>query len=248
MTATRKTSKKNEVTAAPEVQAPTLETSAAQTVSTDAPKAPSEQDPTYIARMTALRAHRLAATSDDMGRVLSGRGVFGFTPVVNAEIDRMGIDTAQVFATDRNPKVIKRFIQFVHGVIAKDFKAIDATSARILYAMKLAGTYSLTTDALAYLVSSSLKAGTVSPETRGVSSRVVSRLFAGVGRTTAPTQISRSVGDNGFMQLSGMTDAPKGKQNREYKLNPGHPLVTAFFATVEGATEGQLGEMTGEGA
>jgi len=204
---------------------------------------------TFEARMSALRAHRLAATSDDMGKVL-GQGkkasVFEFTAAVNTAIDSYGIDTAEIFAADRNPKVIKRFVQFIHGINARDFKSIDKTSAKILYSMKLAGDHALTTDALAYLVSGSIKEGKVSPESRGVSTRVVSRLFGVVGQTTAPTQISRSVGDNGFMQLCGMTSAPKGKQNRAYVLNLDHALVKEFFAVVEGATDGQLSEMTGE--
>jgi hypothetical protein len=206
---------------------------------------------TYAQRIEALRAHRLAATSDDMSKVLGGgrkSSVFAFTEAVNAAVDRFGIDTSAIFATDRNPKVIKRFVQFVHGINARDFKAIDKTSAKVLYAMKLAGEHTLTTDALAYLVSGSVKEGKVSPETRGVSSRVASRLFGSVGQTTAPTQISRSVGDNGFMQLAGMTSAPKGKQNRAYTLNEAHPLVREFFAVIEGATDGQLSEMVGDDA
>lgn len=206
---------------------------------------------TYIARIAALRAHRLASTSDDMLKVL-GHGkkasVFEFTEAVNATIDAWGIDTSAIFATDRNPKCIKRFVQFVHGVNAKDYKSIDATTARILYAMKLAGDYSLTTDALALLCTGKVKPDAIAPETRGVSRRVLGKLFRSVGLTTAPTQISRSVGDNGFLQLAGATSAPKGKQNRPYVLNPEHAMVRAFFATVEGATDAQLEEMTGEGA
>jgi hypothetical protein len=206
---------------------------------------------TFLARVETLRAHRLASTSDDMHKVLGmGRkaSVFEFTEAVNATIDAWGIDTAQIFATDRNPKCIKRFVQFVHGVNAKDFKAIDATTARILYAMKLAGDYSLTTDALAHICTGKLKPDATAPELRGVSRRVIGKLFRSVGLTTAPTQISRSVGDNGFLQLAGATDAPKGKQNRPYVLNPAHPMVTAFFATVEGGTDAQLETLTGEGA
>lgn len=202
---------------------------------------------TYETRLAALRAHRLATTSDDMNKVLGGgrkASVFCFTEAVNAAVDTYGIDTSAIFAADRNPKVIKRFVQFMHGVIARDFKSIDKTSAKILYSMKLAGEHALTTDALAYLVSGSVKEGKTSPESRGVSTRVVSRLFGSVGQTTAPTQISRSVGDNGFMQLAGMTAAPKGKQNRAYVLNESHPLVREFFAVVEGATDGQLDELT----
>lgn len=202
---------------------------------------------TYATRLATLSAHRLAESSADMLKVL-GKGkrasAFEFTEQVNATVDAWGIDTTAIFATDRNPKVIKRFVQFVHGVNARDFKSIDKTTAKILYAMRLAGDFTLTTDALAFIVSGKLKPDATSPETRGVSTRVVSRLFGNVGLTTTPTQISRSVGENGFLQLAGATAAPAGKVNRSYTLNAAHPMVSAFFATVEGATEGQLDELT----
>lgn len=175
--------------------------------------------------------------------------VFEFTPAVNAQIDAWGVDTGAIFATDRNPKCIKRFVQFVHAVVSggdEGARNVDRTTAKILYAMKLAGDYSLTTDALAYIVSGKIKPDAVSPETRGVSSRVVGKLFGSVGVTTAPTQISRSVGDNGFLQLAGATSAPRGKQNRAYALNPGHPMVCAFFAMVERLTDAQIERIAGD--
>lgn len=203
----------------------------------------------FAQRLATLTAHRLADTSADLAKIL-GKGkrasAFEFTAAVSSAVDAWGIDTRAIFATDRNPKVIKRFIQFVHGVNAKDYKAIDKTTAKILYAMKLAGSYALTTDALAYIVSGAKKPDATSPETRGVSTRVVSRLFGHVGMTTAPTQISRSVGENGFLQLAGATSAPAGKQNREYVLNTEHPMVRAFFATLEGATDAQLDALAGD--
>jgi hypothetical protein len=204
----------------------------------------------FADRLSTLRAHRLAASSADLAKIL-GQGkkasVFEFTQSVSSACDDMGIDTAQIFATDRNPKVIKRFIQFVHGINARDYKSIDKTTAKILYAMRLAGEHALTTDALAYIVSGKVRPTSDAPETRGVSTRTVSRLFGHVGATTAPTQISRSVGDNGFLQLCGATSADRGKVNRPYTLNAAHPMVTRFFAVVEGATDGQLSEITGQG-
>lgn len=235
---------------APVIETPAIEApvvvALSNTTSNNTPTVEAPAD-TFAQRLSALKGHRLAATSDDMHKVLGGgrkASCFEFTASINATIDAMGIDTASIFAPDRNPKVIKRFIQFVYGVNAGDFKAIDKTSAKILYAMKLAGEHALTNDALAYIVSGKLSTGKTAPESRGVSTRVVARLFGSVGQTTAPTQISRSVGDNGFMQLCGMTAAPTGKQNRAYVLNEGHALVKKFFATVEGATEGQLDTLT----
>lgn len=229
--------------------APTSEPATVAPVPTSAPvfTTPAEYKPdnsaSYAARRALLRSHRLAKTSADLSSILGDRGHFAFTERVNDAICAMGIQTDAIFAPDRNPKVIKRFIQFVHGVNAKDFTAIDFTSAKILYALKLAGQYQLTTDALQYIVSGAMKPG-ANPETRGVSARVIGRLFGAVGATTAPTQISRSVGDNGFMQLAGMTSAPTHTQNRAYSLNPNHALVKKFFECVESATSGQLDELT----
>ena len=205
----------------------------------------------FVVRMGMLKGHRLASTSADLNKILGGgkkASVFEFTQAVSTACDNFAIDTTQIFARDRNPKVIKRFIQFVHGINAKDFKAIDRTTAKILYSMKLSAPFALTTDALAYLVSGALKGGKTSPESRGVSTRVVGKLFGAVGVTTAPTQISRSVGENGFLQIMGATSAPAGKQNREYVLNESHPLVVKFFQVVEGATDEQIDTIAGEGA
>lgn len=204
----------------------------------------------FTARMGMLRDHRLAATSADLGKIL-GQGkkasCFEFTQSVSTACDSLGIDTTAIFATDRNPKVIKRFIQFVHGINAGDYKAIDRTTAKILYAMRLALPHALTTDALAYLVSSKVRANAEAPEARGISTRVVNRLFGQVGATTAPTQISRSVGENGFLTLAGAVTSDAGKVNRPYALNESHPLVTMFFATLERATDAQLDAVAGTG-
>lgn len=201
----------------------------------------------FTARIEALRAHRLAGSSADMQSVLglgkSGESsVFAFTVAVNEAIDKMKIDTGSIFATDRNPKVIKRFIQFIHAVNAKDYKAIDNTTATIIYALQLAGDNPLTVDALHY-IGAGLKGGKISPETRGVSRTAVNKLFGRVGLSTIPTQASRTVGKNGFLQLSGATVGEPGKQNQNVKLNATHPLIVAFNTCMNAATESQIDEM-----
>jgi hypothetical protein len=204
----------------------------------------------FESRRALLQSHRLAATSADFAKIL-GHGkkasVFEFTLAVSQACDAMGVNTDAIFATDRNPKVVKRFVQFMHGINAKDYKAIDKTTAKILYAMRLAGEHALTTDALAYIVSGRVRPTSEAPETRGVSTRVVSRLFGHVGATTAPTQISRSVGENGFLTLAGAVTSDAGKVNRPYTLNAAHEMVARFFAVIEGATDGQLDAVTGQG-
>lgn len=201
---------------------------------------------TYAARVDMLKGHRLAATSADMRAVLTNdKSAFHFSESVNAKIDELGIDPAPIFAPDRNPKAIKRFIQFVHAINAKEYKQIDVTTATIVYALHLTGESPLTTDALHYLAAG-LKAGKVSPETRGVNRSTVSRLFGRVGLSTVPTQASRTVGKNGFLQLIGATVGEPGKQNQAVRLNPTHPLIVAFFAVMNAATAGQIDDMVGD--
>jgi hypothetical protein len=204
----------------------------------------------FTARYNALCAHRLAPAqkgadaSKDIEAVISTNksSVFQFTAAVNEAIDRMGIDTTQIFATDRNPKVIKRFIQFVHAIIALDYKQIDNTTATIIYALQIAGDNPLTTDALHY-IGAGLKAGRISPETRGVSRLAANKLFGRVGLSTIPTQASRTVGKNGFLQLAGATTGEPGKQNQAVKLNKSHPLILAFDACMSKASAANIDEM-----
>lgn len=197
--------------------------------------------------VATLKAHRLASTSADMNAVLGGAksaSVFEYTESVHSTVHAWGIDTTQIFAIDRNPKVIKRFIQFVHGVNAKDYKAIDSVTATIIYALHLTGGNPLTVDALQYL-GAGLAAGRISPETKGVNRSTVSRLFGSVGLSTVPTQTSRTVGKNGFLQLAGATVGEPGKHNQNVTLNADHPMIKAFFETMSAATDAQVELVTG---
>lgn len=211
-------------------------------------KKTTKQSRSFADVIAQLSAHRLAESSADMQAVLGktkSASVFTYTEAVHNKVTEWGIDTGALFAVDRNPKAIKRFVQFVHGVIARDYKAIDKTTAIIIYSLQLSGGSPLTTDALHYL-GAGLKEGKVSPETKGISRRVVSRLFGAVGLSTIPTQTSRTVGRNGFLQLVGATNGEPGKQNQNVTLNAAHPLIAAFFETMNAATEGQISEMVGE--
>ena len=199
---------------------------------------------TFEARMTMLKNHRLAATSKDLESILSGGGKFGFCEKVNTEIDKMGIDTTAIFATDRNPKVIKRFIQCVYSIGAGTVSDIDITTATIIYALHLAGENPLTIDALHY-IGAGLKSGKVSPETKGVNRTTVNKIFGRVWLSTIPTQASRTVGKNGFLQLMGATTGEPGKQNQNVRLNTSHPLIVKFFSVMNNATQGQIDSMVG---
>ena len=102
----------------------------------------------------------------------------------------------------------------------------------------------LTTDALHYL-GAGIKEGKTSPETRGISRRTLSKLFGAVGLSTIPTQASRTVGKNGFLQLTGATVGEPGKQNQKVLLNPDHPMIRAFFECMNAATDSQIDAVTG---
>lgn len=197
----------------------------------------------FATRTAQLNAHRLAATSDDLNAILKNeKSAFFFSQAVSDTIDTMGIDTAQIFAIDRNPKVIKRFIQMVHALNAKDYKNVDVTTATIIYALHLSGDNPLTTDALHY-IGAGLASGKISPETRGVSRTTVNKIFGRVGLSTVPTQASRTVGKNGFLQLCGATTGEPGKKNQNVKLNHSHPLIVKFFDVMGKATTGQIDDM-----
>lgn len=201
---------------------------------------------TFQTRKNLLEKHNLAATSADLKAVLTNeKSPFHWCESVNAKIDEWGIDPTPVFAVDRNPKAIKRFIQFVHAIDAKQYKQVDLTTCTILYALHLAGDNPLTVDALHY-IGAGLKSGKISPETRGVSRQTVQKLFGRVGLSTIPTQTSRSVGANGFLQLVGATVGEPRKPNQSVRLVNTHPMVTAFFDLMNKASQAQIDEMIGD--
>lgn len=201
----------------------------------------------FATRTAQLKSHRLAATSADLNSILKVEtSPFFFSQGVSDKIDELSIDTAQIFATDRNPKVIKRFIQLVSALRAKEYKNIDVTTATIIYALHLSGDNPLTIDALHY-IGAGLASGKISPETRGVSRTTVNKIFGRVGLSTVPTQASRTVGKNGFLQLCGATTGEPGKRNQNVKLNPAHALIVEFFKVMNKATTGQVEEMVSKG-
>lgn len=209
-------------------------------------KSTTAKNSTFATRVAQLQSHRLAATSKDIAATLSKNDKFGFDEDVNFTIDTWGIDTTQIFANDRNPKVIKRFIQFVKAATATttdQYKNGDKVTSIIIYALHLTKGSPLTTDALHYL-GAGLREGKVSPESKGISRATLSKLFGSVGLSTIPTQASRTVGKSGFLQLMGATMGEPGKQNQRVTLNESHPAIVAFFETMSKATAGQLDAMT----
>lgn len=172
---------------------------------------------------------------------------FAFTQSTSDAFDHLGIDPAPVFDPARNPKAAKRIVQLVNAMVAGDYSRIDTTTAVIMYALQTVGESSLTTDALHYLAAG-LKAGKVSPETRGVNRSNLTRLFGRVGLSTVATQASRTVGARGFLQLIGATKGEPGKTNQSVTLNHAHPLVVEFMHMMNEATQGQIDALGTDGA
>lgn len=210
---------------------------------------------TYIARITSLTANlaRLQDKSESPKAgndivLMLGKGKQGenhatyFSESTNAYINlHCQADLVDgIFAIGINPKVPKRFVQFVNAVSAGDYTKIDRTSAKGIYALMLAGEFSLCRKALAALVSRYQREG-VSENTRGISMMTLSKLFKGdVGANTVETQISRTFGENGFAQQAGLTFGNPKTQNREFWVNLDSPLVKRFESLIQKATDKQI--------
>lgn len=202
------------------------------------------QDPaivTFHARIAQLKAHP-KAKDGDIAAVLKGTGRFALTLDISKEFDKLGIDTGALFAPTAPVKSIKRAVQYVGAIAAKRYYDIDRTSAIIVLGAHQAGDYQLHTDALAYLATGKTM-GKDAPDTRGVSRQTLARLIGAVGVNTVQTQLSRSVGKAGFMQILGMTYGEPGKQNRAITIHRDNALVKAFLSLIEGATQGQIDEL-----
>jgi hypothetical protein len=172
---------------------------------------------------------------------------FFFSEKINAQVDTWGIETGAIFSPTVNPKVTKRFIQFVGAVQRSEYKSIDRTTACILLGLHLAGDFALTSGALWELsTGGKVRAEGMGENRRGVSTRTIARLVGAVGVNTIGTQLSRSVGKNGFLQLAGATTGEPGKTNQSVTLNRTHPMVIAFIKMIEGATESQIDAMVKE--
>lgn len=210
---------------------------------------------TYTARRANIAANlaRLQEKNPDAGAdclAMLGQSKKGensnvfFSEAINAKIDALSLDVGAIFSPTINPKVTKRFVQFVGAVTHEDYSEIDRTTACILLGLHLAGDFPLTSGALWEIATGgSVKQEGMGEERRGVSVRTIKRMMGSVGVSTVGTQLSRSVGKNGFLQLVGATFGEPGKTNRPVTLNRAHPLVTSFLTMIEKGTEGQISEM-----
>ncbi len=126
----------------------------------------------------------------------------------------------------------------------EQYGQIDRTTACVLLALHLAGDFPLTAGALWEIATGGkVKSEGMGENRRGVSVRTIRRMMGAVGVSTVGTQLSRSVGRNGFLQMSGATMGEPGKVNQAVTLNRAHPMVRAFVALIDKGTEGQIAEM-----
>jgi len=193
----------------------------------------------------ALAAHRKADGGDISPMLNKPNSQFYVSEHTSAAIAAWGIEAQalQCFAADRNPKVCKRFAQFINAIHHHQYGAIDLTTARSLYALRAAGG-SIARDALFNLLTGKVKIEGITPNTKGVGVRAIDKLFGRVAKGTAETQITRTFGSNGFARYLGMIKGD-GITNTMFTLDLAHPLAQEFFKLVDNATEGQLQEMVG---
>lgn len=196
----------------------------------------------FASRVAQLRAHN-NPDGQDLQTVLNGKAGYRFDEQTNAALNAWGIDTSAIFARTAPSKPLKRFVQFVNAVSAKDYSKIDRTSAIILLSLHLSGEFNLTSDAVKYIATGSKGADV---NTRGVSRQTVKRLIGAVGANTVHTQVSRSVGKAGFLGILGLVTGDH-KRNQSLSLNRSAPLVQAFIVMIDGATPAQIDALCEQG-
>lgn len=195
---------------------------------------------TFAQAVATLRSHR-ASHTNDIAKCLTSSPRYGFSLSVHDAGAAYGVDWCAVFALPQ--KQVMRAIQFVSAVSRKSYVDFDYTHARILCAMKLAGSHDLNTDAIC-----ALAGATFNPDanTRGISRDNLNRMFASRhGASTIQTKMSNSTGKNGFYQSIGLTFAKPDERNHTVSLNDTHDLVIAFFDAINKATTGQIDDMKG---
>ncbi|OAD82896.1 hypothetical protein ATN89_17595 [Comamonas thiooxydans] len=185
--------------------------------------------------------------SEDMQRIISGdtSSPFALTQELDNAIEKLKIDTSRIYCTGAPMKAIKRFNQFLGAISAPvpKWESIDKTSAVILLALDYADGKPLQNDALLYLGTGAVKNEGMSADTRGVARSAIRAKLAQIDKGTMPTQISRSVGKSGFLQVCGAVHAVGKGKNAAYTINRAHPMTVAFLELMGRATPGQIEAM-----
>jgi hypothetical protein len=177
-----------------------------------------------------------------------GRTEKFFAPDVCEYLAKSGISRealALILSPDVNPTKPLRFGQFVEALQTARVAKVDPGSARGLVALRESQGAGLNTDALidACMGKQAAK-GIDCANLKGVSLQRINKLVSRkVGAGTAPAFVSRSFGRGGFFEMLGAVTVA-GSRNASVTLteNPG-PLVGAFFALLDGASDRELALM-----
>ena len=195
---------------------------------------------TYKTLFSLLASHK--AAHSDLAKCLNAANpTFGFSESTLFYGSKMGVDFEGVFKLPQ--KQVMRALQFVNSLISGNYEGFDYTHARILCAMKLAGSFDLTTDAVTALASATRSD---SVNTRGISYSSLNTMFRKHHAiSTVKTKVSNSTGVNGFYQYVGVTFATPRERNHTISLNDTSPLVIRFFEMINNGTKSQLESMSG---
>lgn len=192
---------------------------------------------TYPEALALLNAHPARGTPD-IAACFNPRSNHFFSEKTHNAGVALGFEWATIFKLPQ--KQIKRATQFINAINEGISTGFDKTHARLLIAMREAGQYKLTTDALHALAANARK-GDVN--TRGVGlGRINAKFKEHHSVSTVPTKTSNSIGKNGFMTVCGMVTSDH-KQNNEVLLNADSAAVKRFFAVIDGMTENQLSDL-----
>lgn len=192
-----------------------------------------------IATIQANQARLIAqgGSAKDTAQMLDPANKYGFTEAVSLFIDKhcdaKKVDSL-IFTDTVNPKIPKRFAQFMGAVYRKDYSLIDYTHARALWALHLSGAFGLTTDALRLLTSNTRG----DANTRGIGLSVINKHFE-MSHDCVDAKLSNSLGKPGFMRAAGLVDSDTS-QNHNSKVNTAHPVVKMFIEMIESGNRGQI--------
>lgn len=197
---------------------------------------------TFSQALATLRTHKgMTAPANDIRKLFNANTKFSFDEKCFSFGVAFGVSFDTVFSLPQ--KQVMRAIQLINALGTASYENLDYTHARILCAMKLAGSYDLNTDAIIALAGAT-RSDTVN--TRGISYSALNTMFRKThGSTTIQTKMSNSTGKNGFFQQLNMTFAAPGEINHTVSLNDEHPMIQRFFQLINSGTTGQLESMSG---
>lgn len=142
-------------------------------------------------------------------------------------------------------KAIMRLCEFFAAIHAKNYQRLDGVTCLSILSATLAGATSR--DALIFATTGKGDESTSDLVKNTALVRKLQNVLNKVGVTTAPTQLSRSFGINGFCSVIGIgriVKSPDGTREL-IEINQRNPFYRAVFTMIDTATEGTLKLMRG---